>query len=174
MVAALIEREACCNPTTFSGGSKQAIKLGLDSAFGTPAPYTGETPPFKGGVLQITSWTDPLEAHLSQLQRDFSALFEDKSLAKDAQFLRRVAITIKHLHYDAMRNPMTDEVQTFLTTSLGDFQVSEMTLLDAADSYSEQDPKHSDLSELLSEIATFGPLFIRLPLSGGDPSMLYR
>lgn len=125
-------------------------------------------------LIEITSWTDPLEAHLSQLQRDFSALFEEKNLAKDAQFLRRVAITIKHLHYDAMRNPMSDEVLGFLTTPLGDFQVSEMTLLDAADSYSEQDPKHSDLSELLAEIATFGPLFIRLPISGGDPLMLHR
>jgi hypothetical protein len=125
-------------------------------------------------LIEITSWTDPLEAHLSQLQRDFAALFEDKRLAKDAQYLRRVAITIKHLHYDAMRNPMTDEVLEFLTTTFGDFQVSAMTLLDAADSYSEQDPKHSDLSELLVEIAGFGPLFIRLPISGGDPLMLHR
>lgn len=98
-----------------------------------------------------------------QLDADFFHLFEHKNLAKDLRFLRRVAITIRHLHFFL---PHNCKLKKFINSPLTESRVS---LLQAADNLSEQDPLHSELSDLLQEIANTGPLFIRLPRASVDP-----
>lgn len=105
-----------------------------------------------------------LQSHESfhLLDRDLSFLFEQKYLAKEPTFLRRIAITIRQIHFELPGS----SIDAFVSQPLTD---SRITLLEAADKFSEQDPRHSDLSNLLWEISTIGPLFIRLPRAAACP-----
>jgi len=99
---------------------------------------------------------------LEQLHVELHRLFARKNIIHDIRFLRRMAITVKHLYFDAKRLG-EERVCYFLESPLGPFMENQYSLLVAADLFSEQDPKYSDLAELLTEIACFGPIFIRAP-----------
>jgi hypothetical protein len=108
----------------------------------------------------------PFRDHLEQMKRDWLALINRLHLAKDTQFLRRMAINIKHLHHDALHSKRIDELRTlasqiehFLSTPLGAPFVAKETLVKAAYLFSEQDPKDSDLSEILGEFSHYGACF---------------
>ena len=95
-------------------------------------------------------------------------LFEFRELAKNPQFLRLVALSVRHAYFDARKNPQMSSLLQWITSPVADFMENQITLLEAADRFSHQEPRYSDLSELLLEIARFGPLFIQLPLSSVD------
>jgi hypothetical protein len=96
---------------------------------------------------------------LTKLEQDWNHLINCHDLAKDPKFLRRMAINIQQIHYDVKRSQKgkngPDHLLHFLSTPLGAPFVAKTTLLQAAESFSEQEPKHSDLSELLSCCAAF-------------------
>jgi hypothetical protein len=91
-------------------------------------------------------------------------LFEFRELAKNPQFLRLVAISVRHVYFDAKKDPQMNSLLQWITSPVADFMENQITLLEAADRFSHQEPRYSDLSELLLEISGFGPLFIQLPL----------
>jgi hypothetical protein len=92
-------------------------------------------------------------------------LFEFRELAKNPQFLRLVAIAVRHAYFDAKKDRGMHPLLQWITLPMADFMENQVSLLEAADRFSHQEPKYSDLSELLLEISRFGPLFIQLPLS---------
>ena len=101
--------------------------------------------------------------HLDIIKKEMLFLFQRGQLAKDAKFLRKMAINIKQLHFDAKKtNKQSEyrqqaiEVEHFLSTPIGAPFVSAITLLQAADSFSDQNPKESDLSQLLEDFAKYG------------------
>jgi hypothetical protein len=101
--------------------------------------------------------------HLEIIKKEMLFLFQGSHLAKDAKFLRKMAINIKQLHFDAKKTSKSSEhrqqaieVEHFLSTPIGAPFVSAITLLQAADSFSEQHPKESDLSHLLEDYAKYG------------------
>lgn len=91
-----------------------------------------------------------LERGVVEFKREWDALLKNRELAADAKFLRRLAIAVKQMHTLALNSKEQEkivaDVQTFLAISCG-----ETTLLQAADSYGEEEPRNSDLSQLLSE-----------------------
>jgi hypothetical protein len=110
------------------------------------------------------------QEHLGQMSKDWQALIHKPQLASDARFLRRMAINIKHLHYDAKKKQKEGALRIahFLSTPLGAPFVTKETLLKAAYLFSEQDPKESDLCMILKEFATYGvryPMHLLSPFS---------
>lgn len=107
--------------------------------------------------------TCSFKEHLDIIKKEMLFLFQRGHLAKDAKFLRKMAINIKQLHFDAKKTNKRSEykqqaieVEHFLSTPIGAPFVSAITLLQAADSFSEQNPKESDLSHLLEDFAQYG------------------
>lgn len=105
----------------------------------------------------------PLEEISELMKKDFLLLFHNSNLLKDVKFLRKMAINIKQLHYDAKnaRNSVqlkhcAKNIEHFLTTPIGAPFVADLTLTQAADSFSEQNPKESDLSLLLADFVAYG------------------
>jgi hypothetical protein len=103
---------------------------------------------------------------VAQLKKDWLALINQSYLAKDPQFLRKMAINIKHLHHDAKRMKKTGalrsqalQIQHFLSTPIGAPFVAKETLVKAAYLFSEQDPQDSDLSAILREFSLYGKSF---------------
>lgn len=100
--------------------------------------------------------------NLDLLKKEMLFLFQKKHLAKDVKFLRKMAIHIKQLHFDAKHaiksesKQQAQEVEHFLSTPMGAPFISGVTLTQAADSFSEQNPKESDLSTLLESFASYG------------------
>lgn len=97
-----------------------------------------------------------LKENLEVLKNEMLSLFKEKQLAKDAKFLRKMAINIKHLHYSvnqalaqAKCPVQAKKIEHFLSTPLR----GPITLSQAADTFSEQHPKESDLSYLLESAA---------------------
>ena len=104
-----------------------------------------------------------LEENIKRLKQDYLILFTKMQLAKDLKFLRRIAINIKHSYYDArqakhQRRFVSAALKLchFLSTPLGAPFVTKTTLVNAAFHFSEQDPQHSDLSEILTDFAKYG------------------
>jgi hypothetical protein len=93
--------------------------------------------------------------HLEIIKNEMIFLFQKNHLAKDVKFLRKMAINIKQLHYDAKRTK-NKEIEHFLSTPLGAPFISASTLIHAADTFSDQNPKESDLSLLLEDFAKYG------------------
>ena len=107
--------------------------------------------------------TSSFKEHLDIIKKEMLFLFQRGHLAKDAKFLRKMAINIKQLHFDVKKTDKSSEhreqaveVEHFLSTPIGAPFVSPITLLQAADSFSEQNPKESDLSRLLEDFAKYG------------------
>jgi hypothetical protein len=97
---------------------------------------------------------------LKRFQGDWEHLFEKETLATDHKFLRKMAIAIKQMQHEAKSCEASGEkVRHFLETPIGAPFVSKITLAQAADRYSEQEPKHSDLSELLRTFARYSKHF---------------
>jgi hypothetical protein len=119
-------------------------------------------------IFQTVKFEHACTETLEQLNIELYRLFAEKKIVHDARFLRRMAIAVKHLHFDA-KKAGDERVCRFLESSMGPFMENKQSLLNAADIFSEQDPKHSDLACLLEEIAFFGPLFIRAPRALIDP-----
>ena len=99
-----------------------------------------------------------------RLNEELRNLLNQDNSIDEIKFLRRVAITVKQLHFDAKKakkcqklSRVAEKVEQFLCTPWGDENASFITLLQAADAYSEQDPKHSDLVEVLSHLKQCGP-----------------
>ncbi len=109
----------------------------------------------KKSLLNRGKPTHPgLKEELKRFKRDWEDLFEKESLARDMKFLRRMAIAIKQLQYHAANSKDRfggERLYHFLSTPIG-----ETTLIEAADKYSDQDPRHSDLAELLGDVAKHG------------------
>ncbi len=96
-----------------------------------------------------------LKENLEILKNEMSFLFKEKHLAKDAKFLRKMAINIKHLHYNVKRAiaqakcpAHVKKIEHFLSTPMR----GPITLSEAAATFSEQHPKESDLSHLLEDV----------------------
>lgn len=101
--------------------------------------------------------------HLDLIKRELVFLFQGNHLAKDIKFLRKMAINIKQLHFDARIAKHLEEfkhhakaVDHFLSTPIGAPFVGKITLTKAAETFSEQDPQDSDLSHLLMDFAKYG------------------
>jgi hypothetical protein len=97
-----------------------------------------------------------------RLKTDWNQLLNDEYFATDFKFLLRMAINIKQICHDAKKSkhPKTwkeevDQLSYFLSTPVGAPFVSRVTLLQAADNFSEQEPRHSDLAQLLSDFSKF-------------------
>ncbi len=74
-----------------------------------------------------------------------------------------MAINIKQVHFDAKNakhipalKQRARAIEHFLSTPIGAPFIGNLTLTKAADTFSEQNPKESDLSQLLGDFATFG------------------
>jgi hypothetical protein len=107
-----------------------------------------------------------LKANLINLKKEISDLFAHPELVYQYKFLRRIALSILEIAYGAKRaKAFTDQafsaeqIEHFLTTPLGAPFVAKTTLAKAALNFSEQDPLESDLHEILTEIAAYGPKF---------------
>lgn len=107
--------------------------------------------------------TCSFKEHLEIIKKEMISLFQRSHLAKDAKFLRKMAINIKQLHYDAKKarkskecKRQAKEVEHFLSTPIGAPFISTITLTQAADNFSVQHPKESDLSLLLEDFAKYG------------------
>lgn len=73
-----------------------------------------------------------------------------------------MAINIKQIQHDVKKakhprnwEASAHELAHFLSTPVGAPFVAELTLIEAADNYSQQEPQYSDLSELLSVFSRF-------------------
>lgn len=106
------------------------------------------------------------EENLENLRTDCISLFTKKQLANDLRFLRKIAISIKQAYYEARLAKIqhrfastAERVRHFLSTPIGAPFVSKTTLLKAAFHFSEQDPQHSDLSQILTDFAKYGPKY---------------
>jgi hypothetical protein len=98
--------------------------------------------------------------HFDIIKKEISLLFQKNSLAKDVKYLRKMAINIKQLHHDA-KNAQScahlkvhaKAVEGILSKPIEALGLGKMALTQAADSFSEQHPGESDLSQLLSNKA---------------------
>lgn len=92
---------------------------------------------------------------LDKMQSDLSLYAANSSLVEDNRFLQRIALNSKQLYYDAQRlrsegesTLLVSEVLTFLSTAV-ETSGKSIALLQAADSFSEQELHLSDLKEWL-------------------------
>jgi hypothetical protein len=113
------------------------------------------------------------EEHLDIIRKEMLCLFQRNYLSKDIKFLRKMAINIKQLHFDAKNAKKTAEwkhqatdIEHFLSTPIGAPFVSAITLTQAADNFSEQNPKESDLSILLEDFGKYGQHYATQLLRG--------
>src|SRR5438046_23275 len=104
-----------------------------------------------------------LKAQLEELKREWDQLLQAPTLAHDAKYLRRMALSLKQLYHSASKDERyaqeAAQIQHFLSTPLGAPFITRLTLLKAADLFGEHEPKHSALGEILSCIAAYGPHF---------------
>jgi|GEM_PF-1464644 len=107
--------------------------------------------------------SNSFKEHLDIIRKEMLYLFQRNQLSKDVKFLRKMAINIKQLHFDAKNAKKTAEwkqqardIEHFLSTPIGAPFVSAITLTQAADNFSEQNPKESDLSILLEDFGKYG------------------
>lgn len=86
---------------------------------------------------------------LTKLKQDWNNLVQCHALSKDAKFLTRMAINIKQIHHDIKlsKHPKKWENQVSKIINL-------QTVIEAVDNYSVQEPTSSDLSSLISGIAS--------------------
>lgn len=99
----------------------------------------------------------------SLIKNELEKLICDQKILHDVQYLRKLAICIKQIQYNAKRlslNPKIRKkakaIERFLQTPLIHPFTEKMSLAEAAISFSVQDPSHSDLKEILQEIASQG------------------
>ncbi len=94
------------------------------------------------------------DEHLCVIKREMEALFKKDSLAKDVKFLRKMAINIKQLDHDvrSIRHAEAKIVNRLLTTPYATLSAEKITLTQAAETFSEQHPVESDLSQILSQL----------------------
>ena len=93
---------------------------------------------------------------LKSIYYDWQSVIENKKLAKDHDFLSKMAQDIRKLYDDAViakKNPqlleLAELVEFILTTPIGAPFVAESTLLQAALSYDASAHQSSDLSMLM-------------------------
>jgi hypothetical protein len=110
--------------------------------------------------------TNMLASDLERLIQDFQQLKQSPSLCRDPRFLCRMATDLKQLSHDAALGLRISTlkkkarlIRHLLTTPFGAPYVSRMTFLEAADIFSEQEPRHSDLANLLQNSLTYGCKF---------------
>ncbi len=113
--------------------------------------------------MQKNKTSNSFEEHLDIIKKEMLFLFQKNHLAKDIKFLRKMAINIKHLHFDAKNakknsqwKQQAKDIEHFLSTPIGAPFISSITLTQAADNFSEQNPKESDLSILLEDFGKYG------------------
>lgn len=104
--------------------------------------------------------------HLDIIKTEMFKLLKKSQLAKDVTFLRKMAVNLKQLHYEAkkvkkfkLHHLLAQEVEHFLTTPLGAPFISRSTWIQAVDSFSIQNPTDSDLSLLLADFARYGAYY---------------
>jgi|SRR3989304_7801798 len=98
-----------------------------------------------------------------QMKADLSALFSSQSFAADLKLIYRIALNTRQLNHDARRLPYSSrhrisakKVLHFISTPWGDPFNGKISLLEAADKFTEQDPQYSDLYHWLSQLSSFG------------------
>ncbi|MBS0652975.1 MAG: hypothetical protein JSR39_05535 [Verrucomicrobia bacterium] len=103
---------------------------------------------------------------LQSIHKELLDLFALPHLAKEHRFLSRFAIRVQQLNHDAIRarrlpkmRKVAEQVLHYLNTPMGAPFVIRTSLVQAAITFSEQDPHLSDLSEILQEMAKYGPKF---------------
>ena len=129
----------------------------------------------KGAVRETKNPALSFQETLALLDRDLSFLFEKKRSPHDPRLIQRIALNLKHLYVEALKlkrfpkyKERAERILLSLTTPWGAPFVIKTTLLEAAASYGEQDPLHSDLHLWLKEISRYGHHF-----SGQILSMLH-
>ena len=105
---------------------------------------------------------------LDVIKTEMLHLCEEEGLAKDAKFLRKMAINIKHLDYNVKKaitapkcSAHAKKIAHFLSTPMQASPGSPITLSKAADTFSEQNPLESDLSHLLASSSFKKTIFKR-------------
>ncbi|MBS0650633.1 MAG: hypothetical protein JSR93_05680 [Verrucomicrobia bacterium] len=114
----------------------------------------------------IADKKEKLKEPLLSMHKELLDLFAQPHLAKDHRFLSRFAIRVQQLNHDATlacrhrkTRKVAEQVRHYLNTPLGAPFVIRTSLTRAALTFSEQDPHLSDLSEILREMAKYGPKF---------------
>ena len=116
--------------------------------------------------LPAANKKEGLKEPLLSLHKELLDLFAHPHLAKDHRYLSRFAIRVQQLNHDAAlacphrkTGKVAEQVRHYLNTPLGAPFVIRTSLVKAALTFSEQDPHLSDLSEILQEMAKYGPKF---------------
>ncbi len=96
---------------------------------------------------------------ISIIKSEFEKMLSDSLIINDIKYLRKIAIYIKQIQYNAKRLSLHPKlrrkakaIERFLETPLIHPFTEKMSLAEAAISFSVQDPGHSDLREILREI----------------------
>jgi hypothetical protein len=100
-----------------------------------------------------------LKENLARFQQDCSHLAGRTALAAEPKFLLRMAIMIKQLYFDAAKVQKEEElkvvarrIHSFLSKPW-ELPLGKRSFLEAADTYSHQHPRYSDLSQLLDAVS---------------------
>lgn len=121
---------------------------------------------------RLTPQEQRFKEALSHVIDDLSHIFSLKENVRDFLYLRRLSLNVKQLYFDAKRltkcskhKGHAEKVIHFLETPWGAPTVIRRSLLEAADRFSEQNPKYSDLNEWVTGISWYGPAYKKLILS---------
>ena len=112
--------------------------------------------------------TRNFEKDLLNIHNEFVHLFKQPVLARDYKFLRKMSIIIKQIHYSSKTAPLHREIkwkakdiEEFLENTINNPFTANTSLVEAALSFSEQDPQNSDISEILEKMTHHAPKFSR-------------
>ena len=100
-----------------------------------------------------------LKEDLKEFSNDCENVLHHHELIDDTEFLQKFSNDIKHLEDDTLffrNDPSAQMIHYYLSTPFGAPFISTKTLLEAASSYSKQDPLKSDLHELIDGMIHFG------------------
>jgi len=110
--------------------------------------------------------TPEIIEHMKHLKKDLKEFSDDcenvlhhHELIDNTDFLQKFSNDIKHLEDDTLffkKDPSAQMIHYYLSTPFGAPFISTKTLLEAASSYSNQDPLRSDLHELIDGMIHFG------------------
>jgi len=109
---------------------------------------------------------DKLKQDLEKVSHDWEELIGEETLSHNEEFLDQVAHDLISLNEDAKAlesdedfNESAEVITHLLETPWGAPFVSNLTLLDAALNYEDQDPLQSDLCHLMEDFTRYGHQF---------------
>jgi hypothetical protein len=108
---------------------------------------------------------------LKYVKIDLEHVLSNKQIMPDLQYLRRLCINIKQLSHEASKikdneksRASAERALQFVKIAWGAPHISTISLLEASDHFSHQDPFDSDLFHLLSTLSWYGPTYKKLIL----------